>query len=213
MTIADALSEPDLRALRTVLRGPADDLTLDAAIEQLRQLAAASQTALFVRDEASRALVRTAGSPPMELPCERIKRIIEGPVPRTAIVISLPATAGRDAWLVFVRDAGFTDADRITLALLRPHIIAALQRINERQTRRQRGEKRPLTARQHEVLRLVAQGYRNEEIARRLVVSVGTVRKHLDNVYRQLGVSGRAAAVASVLTADVGLARSPQALG
>ena len=39
-------------------------------------------------------------------------------------------------------------------------------------------------------------GCSNDEIAARLVVAPGTVPKHLDNVFRQLGVSSRAAAVA-----------------
>jgi DNA-binding NarL/FixJ family response regulator len=44
-------------------------------------------------------------------------------------------------------------------------------------------------------MRLVALGFSNDEIARTLFLSVGTVRKHLDNTYRVLGVTRRAAAV------------------
>jgi DNA-binding CsgD family transcriptional regulator len=53
-----------------------------------------------------------------------------------------------------------------------------------------------LTHRELEVVRLVAVGLTNAEIARTLFVSPGTVRKHLDNVYARLGVRSRAAAVA-----------------
>ncbi|HUK95142.1 MAG TPA: LuxR C-terminal-related transcriptional regulator [Gaiellaceae bacterium] len=53
-----------------------------------------------------------------------------------------------------------------------------------------------LTAREREVLELVADGSPNAEIAERLCVSVGTVRKHLDNVYAKLGVHTRTAAAA-----------------
>jgi DNA-binding CsgD family transcriptional regulator len=53
-----------------------------------------------------------------------------------------------------------------------------------------------LTRREHEVLSLVAGGLTNPQIAARLSVAPGTVRKHLDNVYAKLGVPGRAAAVA-----------------
>jgi DNA-binding NarL/FixJ family response regulator len=52
-----------------------------------------------------------------------------------------------------------------------------------------------LTARHWEILRLVAEGLTNRQISRRLGVSEGTVRKHLENIYARLQVSSRAAAV------------------
>lgn len=57
----------------------------------------------------------------------------------------------------------------------------------------------PLTRRQLEILRLVANGLSNRQIAARLSLSEFTVRRHLSNVYLRLGVSSRAAAVAHVL--------------
>jgi DNA-binding CsgD family transcriptional regulator len=53
-----------------------------------------------------------------------------------------------------------------------------------------------LTAREREILDLVAEGRTNAEIAERLWLSLGTVRKHLDNVYAKLGVHTRTAAAA-----------------
>jgi DNA-binding CsgD family transcriptional regulator len=55
-----------------------------------------------------------------------------------------------------------------------------------------------LTAREQEILDLVAEGRTNAEIAERLWVSRGTVRKHLDNIYAKLGVHTRTAAAAFV---------------
>ena len=52
-----------------------------------------------------------------------------------------------------------------------------------------------LTAREREVLDLVARGKRNSDIAQDLWVSPSTVRKHLENIYEKLGVSTRTAAV------------------
>jgi LuxR family maltose regulon positive regulatory protein len=54
----------------------------------------------------------------------------------------------------------------------------------------------PLTERELEVLRLVAQGLSNRAIAERLVVTVGTVKKHLNNIFSKLYVSSRTQAVA-----------------
>jgi len=53
-----------------------------------------------------------------------------------------------------------------------------------------------LTAREREVLRWVARGKSNGEIATALYVSESTIRKHLENAYKKLGVFSRTAAVA-----------------
>jgi DNA-binding NarL/FixJ family response regulator len=54
-----------------------------------------------------------------------------------------------------------------------------------------------LTPRERQVLGLVAAGHSNQEIAATLVLSVRTVERHLDSIYRKLGVQGRAARVAA----------------
>jgi len=56
----------------------------------------------------------------------------------------------------------------------------------------------PLTAREREVLELVAAGKTNAEIAETIWIAPGTVRKHLENIYEKLGVHSRTAAVASL---------------
>jgi non-specific serine/threonine protein kinase len=56
-----------------------------------------------------------------------------------------------------------------------------------------------LTPREREVLRLVAAGKKDREIAAALVVSEGTVGRHLENIFAKLGVSSRAAATAFAL--------------
>lgn len=53
-----------------------------------------------------------------------------------------------------------------------------------------------LSAREREVLELVAKGTSNREIARELFISEATVKTHLTHLYRKLGVKDRAAAVA-----------------
>ncbi len=53
-----------------------------------------------------------------------------------------------------------------------------------------------LTAREVEVLRLLAEGKTNKEIATALVVSVPTVQRHIANIYGKIGARGRADATA-----------------
>ncbi len=54
-----------------------------------------------------------------------------------------------------------------------------------------------LSRRERDVMRLVAEGLSNEEIAERLFLSVRTVERHLSNVYVKLRVSGKAARAAA----------------
>jgi DNA-binding NarL/FixJ family response regulator len=56
-----------------------------------------------------------------------------------------------------------------------------------------------LTARELEVLHLLARGLRNKEIAARLFVSERTVNFHLANIYQKLNVSGRTEALSKAL--------------
>jgi HD-GYP domain-containing protein (c-di-GMP phosphodiesterase class II) len=51
-----------------------------------------------------------------------------------------------------------------------------------------------LTDREVEVLRLIARGRSNREVAERLFISPKTVGRHVENLYRKIGVSSRAAA-------------------
>lgn len=57
-----------------------------------------------------------------------------------------------------------------------------------------------LTAREIEVLRLIAGGQTNDEIAAALVLSVRTVEQHIRNIYRKIHARGRADATAYTLT-------------
>jgi LuxR family maltose regulon positive regulatory protein len=52
-----------------------------------------------------------------------------------------------------------------------------------------------LSERELEVLRLIAAGHSNEEIAAQLIISLGTVKAHTSNIYRKLDVRGRAQAI------------------
>ncbi|HEX2299800.1 MAG TPA: LuxR C-terminal-related transcriptional regulator, partial [Pseudonocardiaceae bacterium] len=53
-----------------------------------------------------------------------------------------------------------------------------------------------LTTREREIARLAAEGWSNQEIAERMVISIRTVGNHLYHVYAKLGISGRSALAA-----------------
>ena len=60
-----------------------------------------------------------------------------------------------------------------------------------------------LTEREADVLRLVATGKTNREIAHDLSLSEKTVARHLSNIFAKLGVPSRAAATAFALRAGL----------
>ena len=60
-----------------------------------------------------------------------------------------------------------------------------------------------LTDRECEVLRLVAAGKTNREIATALVISQHTVGRHLQNIFMKLGLASRAAATAYAYEHDL----------
>ncbi|MFP5345953.1 MAG: response regulator transcription factor [Actinomycetes bacterium] len=86
----------------------------------------------------------------------------------------------------------FTDYDLLLAELLRPHLQAAELSVSGAAARA------ALTPREREVLDLVALGASNAAVAEAMVVSPGTVKKHLDNIYAKLGVSSRSAAAQRV---------------
>lgn len=58
-----------------------------------------------------------------------------------------------------------------------------------------------LTAREAEILALVAEGRSNQDIAAALVLSVRTVERHISNIYQKLGLDGRTARAAAAVYA------------
>jgi DNA-binding NarL/FixJ family response regulator len=107
--------------------------------------------------------------------------------------------------LIFQRGPGpdFSERDRVLLALLRPHLHEAYL-----DAERRRCGTPPLTPRHWELLRLVAAGRTNAQIARRLGVTEGTVRIHMHNIYARLQVSSRTAAVTKAFPDGAALVRA-----
>ena len=68
-----------------------------------------------------------------------------------------------------------------------------LRNLNKNNAYENNKDLQEFTGRELEVLRLIAQGINNEEIAEKLFLSVRTVEKHITNIYGKMGVSGKSA--------------------
>ena len=116
-----------------------------------------------------------------------------------AMVVEFPAPPGHTRRLLLWREGKdrFTGRDEAVVRLLRPHLFEV-----DRLARRHRDDSPDLTAREWQVLELVAQGASNAEVAAALVTSVATVRKHMEHIFDRSGVRTRSAAVALLMPAQ-----------
>jgi DNA-binding CsgD family transcriptional regulator len=116
--------------------------------------------------------------------------------------IALRVPAAASVSLFFDRRAvAFGERDRLVLDLLQQHLGRIYA---EGLARRRAVAAAGLTAREMELLGLVAYGKTNGEIANELWLSPGTVRKHLENAFAKLGVHTRTAAAARFLALSNG---------
>jgi LuxR family maltose regulon positive regulatory protein len=113
-----------------------------------------------------------------------VRMFVDEGDPMAALLRHLPANGASagyvDRLLVALRRSG--GGNRMSVG---PTISSYGQRLPE-----------ALSERELEVLRLVASGRSNREIARELYVSLGTVKTHINNTYRKLGANSRTKAVA-----------------
>jgi DNA-binding CsgD family transcriptional regulator len=123
------------------------------------------------------------------------------------IAIGLPPSDGRVIGIALNRGrSDFTEDDRDLLEVLRAPLVRATSRARSRHQAREaltgpdNSQLAGLTSRELQLLELVAMGRTNTAIARMLEISPRTVAHHLDNIYRKLDVSGRAAAVYRAVT-------------
>lgn len=111
------------------------------------------------------------------------------------LVMCLGGQPGCTLRVVFHRAPGldFGEQERAVAWLLRPHLYQ-----HYRRRRAARAGMPELTARQRELLYLVAQGHTNRQIGRILGITEATARKHLENIFERLRVQSRTAAVAAI---------------
>jgi DNA-binding CsgD family transcriptional regulator/tetratricopeptide (TPR) repeat protein len=120
--------------------------------------------------------------------------------------LDAPYDAARARVLIAQACAGLGDEDTAGLELdaardtfFRLGAAPDLARLDSRIRKRGRGD-HGLTGRELEVLRRIARGRSNREIASALVISERTVARHVQNIFAKLGVSSRASA--SVFAAE-----------
>jgi len=117
------------------------------------------------------------------------------------LLVTLPPKGRFERRLILFREPGdlpFSERDRLLLTLLRPHLIGIRDQVEAQQTTIP-----VLTPRQLELMRRIAHGETNRQVARDLGLSEGTVRKHLENIYRRLDVNNRVEALARIPAAHI----------
>lgn len=152
---------------------------------------------------------------PTELHALELYRELYGPIGlEHQIAFTLPSSSPTIIGVALSRrERDFSDDERDLLELARPHLIQAYNNAM-RYTRLQRARVdgplrvdpthvellgRGLTQREAQVVRLVANGCSDREIAAILAISHRTVQKHLQRCYAKLGVHDRAQATALAL--------------
>jgi len=140
---------------------------------------------------------------------EILEALVRDGVPTRVVLLSAftesavaydAVAAGAAAFLT--KDAGRQTICETIAAVARgervfaPEINAALaEAVRERRV----DDQPALSGREREILVLIAEGLSGPEVAERLFLSPTTVKSHLQNLYRKLGVSDRAAAVAEAM--------------
>jgi predicted ATPase/DNA-binding CsgD family transcriptional regulator len=108
-----------------------------------------------------------------------------------AIRAELCESAFAEAWAA---GSAMTSGEAIAYALENDAVLADTKTAQPRQAIR-RSLVNPLSNRELDVLRLIAEGHSNQEIADRLYVGVSTVKKHINHIYDKLDVKNRMQAV------------------
>lgn len=159
-------------AVRAVLKQKPDVLLLDLAMPEMNGLDVMRQ--LLDRGIPTRVVLLTA-----QIDQASLNHALE----LGAAAVVLKETDSRllvDCVRTVHAGGTWSDPRQVRTAAATPVSPGALQKLAER-----------LTLREREIVRMAGGGLRNRDIAERLFITEGTVKLHLHNIYRKLGVNGR----------------------
>ena len=136
--------------------------------------------------------------------CENLSGYLQQPLGGIAISSFLPMNMRLDIWLValqlMINGGEYAPPHIITAghAMQNNHGISGIATDARQKQQPGRGKSRDqkLTARENDVLRLVAKGYQNKLVAAELDLSEHTIKLHMHNIIAKLGVSNRTEAAA-----------------
>ncbi|MGZ4618595.1 MAG: response regulator transcription factor [Frankiaceae bacterium] len=162
------------------------------------------------RDQARLSAATDGGLPPQRDGCSQSHNGKAGAAPLTPSGCAVSERAGRSPSPCRPKAASNTDSFcGATADATSPNETVSCSpsstRISRRCTERRLTEgliQRNLTPRQWELMRLMSAGMTNRRIATRLSISEGTVRTHCENIFRQLHVNNRVAAIAKAQPDD-----------
>jgi len=166
--VLDKVRELDPDVLLLDLRMP--NLDGLAALQALQQVNQRTRVIVLTASEDKNEFVQA-----MKLGCSGI--VLKQTAP-DLIVKSIRKVHGGEIWL----------DSHTTAAVMRQ--FAAPGEIGSPGSGKSR-ERSPLSTREREIVQLVAQGYKNKEMAEKMFISEQTVKNHLHNIFDKLGVSDR----------------------
>ncbi len=144
-----------------------------AALQALQQVNQRTRVIILTASEDKNEFVQA-----MKLGCSGI--VLKQTAP-DLIVKSIRKVHSGEIWL-----------DSHTTAAVMRQFSTALEGGNPAGSGASKGRERsPLSAREREIVALVAQGYKNKEMAEKMFISEQTVKNHLHNIFDKLGVSDR----------------------
>ncbi len=131
---------------------------------------------------------------------------------RDELRVPIPAPSGRTSALIFCRvEPGFTEQEREHARLIGTVVAGCeapsleIEALRAGRFTEARLRDHGLTVREAEIFALLAHGLRSQRVAYQLGISVRTVEKHTQSVYRQLGVTSRSEAMALLINESVEL--------